>query len=149
MRPCDIADVSTRDYATGEQIETMTVTVSHTYTDKGGWLEATKNPQSRRVVPVFVAGRDILRQCIDSLRSSEEEWPTSRLIPIRGDALYRKWTRMCKRCNLRIIPPSLLRHMSDTMALTAGIDPQLNAKMHGRKSPETAYKHYYRPDFDA
>lgn len=33
------------------------------------------------------------------------------------------------------------------MALTAGIDPQLNAKMHGRKRPETTYKHYYRPDF--
>lgn len=145
VRPCDIADMTTRDYATGEVIETMAVTVARTYTDRGGWTEATKNPQSRRIVPIFFFGRQVLRDCINDLRLDEPSWAQSRLVPIRGDALYRKWQRMCLRCSLRIIPPSMLRHTSDTMALSAGVDPQLNAKMHGRTDPGTAYRHYYRP----
>ena len=52
---------------------------------------------------------------------------------------------MCDRCGLRFIPPSMLRHTSDTLMLSSGVDPELNAKMHGRTDPATAYLHYYRP----
>lgn len=143
-RPRDLRETTTYDYATGESVDTMTVTVAWTYTDKGGWAEATKNPQSRRVVPVFYEGRDELRGYVASLPHGEG-WADGRLVPQRGDALYRKWKRMCARCGLRFIPPSMLRHTSDTLMLSSGVDPELNAKMHGRTDPATAYLHYYRP----
>lgn len=143
-RPRDLHETTTYDYATGESVDTMTVTVSMTYTDKGGWVEATKNPQSRRVVPVFFEGRDLLRGYVASMPHGEG-WADGRMVPIRGDALYRKWRRMCARCGLRWIPPSMLRHTSDTLMLSSGVDPELNAKMHGRTDPATAYRHYYRP----
>lgn len=145
LRPCDIAETVTHDFITGEEVSSVTASVSWTYTDAGGWVEATKNAQSRRVVPIFYEGRDSLRAYVESVRSDDPSWPTSRLIPQRGDALYRKWRRMCVRCGLRVIPPSMLRHTSDTIMLSAGVDPQLNAKMHGRTNVQTGYAHYYRP----
>lgn len=143
-RPRDLHETTTYDYATGDSVDTMTVTVARTYTDRGGWAEETKNPQSRRVVPVFFEGRGLLRDYVASL-PHDEGWVDERLIPQRGDALYRKWRRMCERCGLRTIPPSMLRHTSDTLMLSSGVDPELNAKMHGRTDPATAYRHYYRP----
>lgn len=143
-RPCDLRETTTYDYATGESVQTMTVTVAMTYTDKGGWVEATKTPQSRRVVPVYYDGREALREYVRSL-PHDDGWAERRLVPQRGDALYRKWLRMCARCGLRPIPPSMLRHTSDTLMLASGVDPELNAKMHGRTDPATAYRHYYRP----
>lgn len=145
LRPCDLSETVTCDFVTGEETRTMTATVRRTYTDRGGLVDETKNPQSRRVVPVFYGGREALRRYVEGLRSDDPEWAERRLIPQRADALYRKWRRMCKRCGLRFIPPSMLRHTSDTIALAAGVDPQLNAKMHGRTDPATAYRHYYRP----
>jgi len=75
-----------------------------------------------------------------------DEWGESRIIPFTSSGFYRRWRKETSKLGLRPIPPSMLRHTSDTLGITAGVDAELNAKMHGRTNPQTTYAHYYRPD---
>ncbi len=140
VRARDVEDVSAWSVSEGRDVETMLVTVAGTYTDEGGWVPRAKNEQSLRRVPVIYAGRDLLRGVLEGKALDE------RLVPLRGDVLYPRWMRETKRLGLRPIPPGLLRHTSDTLAITAGVAPDVNDKMHGRSNHTSTYMHYLRID---
>ena len=159
-RPCDVSEGTTYSYATGAEVETMTVTVMWTYTDRGGWREATKNEWSARTVPILVPGRDLLRDSLRSLRTSalsschtEEErasaavsWAEGRIVGGRADAFCCRWDTALRRLGLRRITPKMLRHTSTTLMDAAGVSSDLSDKMHGRADHGVTYRNYYRPD---
>lgn len=133
-----------------------TVSVHRTYTDVGGLLEAVKNSHSKRTVPVIPQGRAVLEGLMASLPVDRtlplaempgevERARAERIVPMRGDVLLAKWRRACARLGLRYIPPSNLRHTSDTLYLAAGVRGELNDKLHGRANPTVTYGSYYRP----
>lgn len=125
--------------------------VSWTYTDRGGHVEAVKNAHRARTVPVLVAGRGYLAsQAVPDPHdlAAHEARMDSRIIPLRGDVLYKRWKAACADLGLRFIPPSNLRHTSDTLMLAAGVRSELNDKMHGRSNPKVTYSAYYRPSHE-
>lgn len=138
LRAADVRREEVYSWLTGEMVETVTARVAWTYTDVGGHVEALKNAQSARVVPVLPQGRAWLLGRCDGLEG--------RVVPLRGDTLYRRWRRELSALGLRFIPPSALRHTSDTLMISAGVEPDLNARIHGRSNVSTTYEHYYRPD---
>lgn len=142
-RARDVGTVSTRSWGTGEVSEVMTVAVSWTYTDAGGHVPRAKNSHSLRTVPVFPPLRDTLAGCLDGLD------PDERVIPWRGDETTKRWRAWCSSAGLRPIPPDLLRHTSDTLALVSGVAPDLSDKMHGRSEHASTYQNYFRPDVAA
>lgn len=153
VRPTDLRRQSTYSFATGEEVETMTVTVAQTWTDAGGLSPRAKNDYSLRTVPVLPACRDMLSAAVSESRAAWDgepsAWAGERLVPLTGHRLYVEWKRELGRLGLRYIPPDVLRHTSDTLALTAGVSPDLNDKMHGRSDHSTTYRHYFRPDIGA
>lgn len=138
LRGCDVRSERVYSWLTGDMVETVTARVSWTWTDAGGHVEAVKNDMSARVVPILPQGREWLLGRCDGLEG--------RVVPLTGDALYKRWRRACDNLGLRFIPPSQLRHTSDTLMISAGVEPDLNARMHGRANTSTTYEHYYRPD---
>lgn len=151
-RPLDIREQSTYSVVTGEEVRTMTVSVSRTYTDEGGWAEGAKNDFSVRTVPVLAAGRDRVRARLVELRAAAEaegradEWAEGRLIPFTSSGFYHRWLRWCREAGLRPIPTNMLRHTSDTLMLTAGVEADLSDRMHGRTEHSSTYGSYFRPD---
>lgn len=141
VRPCDIIRQSVYSYVTGEQVETLVVNVSQAYTDLGG-VSDLKNEHRERIVPVLAPSRTRLEYLVPRLQQD----PLERLICCRGDVLYKRWKAQLKRLDLRYIPPKLLRHTSDTLALASGVSSDLNDKMHGRTQSQTTYANYFRPD---
>lgn len=153
VRPCDIEQQTTYSVITGERIETVTVTIHGVYTDADGWREGAKNDYSMRTVPILEIGRERVLERLTESRSAFlegggtlEEWATTRLINFTASGYYRRWQKWCKRAELRFIPPSMLRHTSDTIMLTAGVDADLSDKMHGRLEHKSTYASYFRPD---
>lgn len=144
-RPCDVRRESTYSFATGESIETLTVSVEWTYTDEGGHVQKTKNDQSVRSVPVLPVGREMLAE-ISRARSEDG---SARIVRLTGDGLYKAWRAACERHGLRYIPPKMLRHTSDTLMLTAGVPQDLSDRMHGRAEHTSTYRSYFRPDISA
>lgn len=169
----DLVEVEVPDPLTGEPRAVQAVRVAQTYTDGGGLSPLLKNEHSARVVPVahYVAaglfsrlasrvaeaeaaageavGREDFAAWIAARDEARERVLGERIVPMRGDVLYHRWRRELEERGLRYIPPSHLRHASDTMALTLGVAPDLNDKMHGRAGHSATYEHYYRPSLGA
>lgn len=152
VRPVDIREQSTYSVVTGEEVRTMTVSVGRVFTDRDGWVEGAKNDFSVRTVPVLAVGRDRARVRLDELQARAaaedraEEWAQGRLIPFTSSGFYRRWKRWCERAGLRPIPTNMLRHTSDTLMLTAGVEADLSDRMHGRTEHSSTYGSYFRPD---
>ena len=140
LRGSDVSEVSIP--VPGGEVRSVVAKVGWTYTDAGGHVPRAKNAQSVRTVPVIPQGRERVLELA-------REVGDGRIIPLRGDTLYRMWRRELAACGLRFIPPSHLRHTSDTLMLAAGVPADLNAKMHGRSDPATTYRHYLAPGLDA
>lgn len=138
LRACDVRSDRVYSWLTGDLVETVTARIAWTFTDYGGHVEALKNDESARVVPILPQGRSWLLERCEGLEG--------RVVPLSGNALYKEWRRELGRLGLRFIPPSHLRHTSDTLMISAGVEPDLNARMHGRVNTSTTYEHYYRPD---
>lgn len=135
------------------------LSISHTYTDTGGHLKTTKNDFRTRIAPIFVLGRDFILQYklentpteASSLAETAKlirSWEQTRAIPLRGDTLYKTWKKALNELDIRYIPPSNLRHTSDTLALDSGVRSELNDKLHGRTNPTVTYSSYYRPSLE-
>lgn len=152
-RPQDVRDQSTYSWETGEELRTLTVTVATTYTDDDGFKPWAKNDHRHRTVPVPPVFRDRLRRLVSVSRAQwagdPSEWAATRLVRKRGDNLTHDWKRLCRRLGVRYIPPGMLRHTTDTLAITAGVGGDLNDKMHGRSEHASTYAHYFRPDMGA
>lgn len=160
VRPCDIQEQSTYSIVTGESVDTMTVTIEGVYTDEDGWREGAKNDFSARTVPILEIGRErVLARLTESRETFMIEnngrlpqdhalfkWSLTRLISFTSGGYYRRWQRWCESAGLRFIPPNMLRHTSDTLMLTAGIDADLSDRMHGRLEHKSTYASYFRPD---
>lgn len=112
-----------------EDIDRDMAHVKWVYTDATGHIPIPKNDSSERYVPLLM-----------ELGIGE-----GRCVPLTEDQLRKRWANALKLCNVRYIPPKMLRHSSDTLMLSLGVSPDLNAKMHGRTDPSTTYRHYYRP----
>lgn len=153
VRPVDIREQSTYSFATGEELRTVTVTVAQVWTEPGGVVPRAKNDWSLRTVPVLGACREMLAEAVAESRSSwdgdPEAWAGERVIRLTRHQLYLRWKAALSGARLRYIPPDVLRHTSDTLALTAGVSPDLNDKMHGRAEHTSTYRHYFRPDAGA
>ena len=113
-----------------------------TYTDVGGHTPWPKNDYRQRKVPVLVMGRGFLL----SRKASAD--PMERVVPMRGDTLYKKWKKALAELGLRYTPPSMLRHASDTIMLGADVGGELNDKLHGRSNPSVTYASYFRPSLE-
>lgn len=152
VTPADVREQSTYSIATGEELRTMTVTVSRVYTDADGLREGAKNEFRARTVPVLAAGRERLLARLSEGREAAreagalDEWARARLVPFTAGYLYRRWRDWLSRAGLRYIPPNMLRHTSDTLMLTAGVVADLNDRMHGRVTHASTYGSYFRPD---
>lgn len=139
VRPCDLAMTKLYDFTTGQETESMTVCVRRSYSDREGVREDTKNDHSQRSVPVFAPCRKMLMEIARGMK------PEDRFIDMCGRSFCTKWQRCLERLGLRYVSPGTLRHTSDTMALDAGVAPDLVDKMHGRSEHTSTYKNYYRP----
>lgn len=152
IRPTDIREETAYSFATGEEVRTMTVTVAMTYTDEDGFKPWAKNDHRHRTVPVPPVFRDRLRRLVSVSRAGAADpsaWASSRLVPKRGDNLVTAWRRLLRRLGVRYIPPGMLRHTTDTLMITAGVNGDLNDKMHGRSEHASTYANYFRPDLGA
>lgn len=146
-RPMDIRNQRIYSTTLGEMVETMTVTVAMTYTDDDGWKDWAKNDHRKRVVPVPQALRSPLIEILGRLSQIRGKgWEEQRIVRRSSNGLIRDWKRLCKRLGVRYIPPGMLRHTTDTLALAAGVQSDLNDKMHGRSEHSSTYKNYYLPD---
>lgn len=143
VRPCDLSLSTVVDFATGDSHTSMAVSVTRSYTDADGVKESTKNASSVRSVPIFVPLRDDLASIARTID------PQERLVPLGESGLRGMWERFISASGLRPIPPGMLRHTSDTLALDAGVAPDLVDKMHGRSEHTSTYKNYYRPSLGA
>lgn len=151
-RPMDLREETAYSFATGEEVRTMTVTVATTYTDEDGFKEWAKNDHRHRTVPVPQVFRDRLRRLVAASRARSADpsaWASSRLVAKRGDSLVRDWGCLLRRLGVRYIPPGMLRHTTDTLAITAGVNGDLNDKMHGRSEHASTFRNYFRPDIGA
>lgn len=147
VRPMDITSQQVYSFTTGEHVQTMTVEVAMTYTDADGWKTWAKNDHRHRTTAILPFLRPMLVQAIGNLSQRRGKgWEEERLVRRRSDGMIRDWKRLCKRLGVRYIPPGMLRHTTDTLALTAGVQPDLNDKMHGRSDHSSTYRHYFRPD---
>lgn len=152
VRACDIRRQSTYSFATGEEVQTLTVTVSHVYTDEDGLREGAKNDFRVRTVPVIAAGRERLEARLREMREAAagegtlDGWAGRRLVPYTAQGFSGRWERWLPRLGLRYIPPNMLRHTSDTLNMAAGIEADLNDRMHGRNQHSSTYQSYLRPD---
>lgn len=150
IRPMDIQEQTAYSFATGEEVSTMTVTLAMTYTDADGFKSWAKNDHRRRTVPVPQVFRPRLKELVRLSRAKWEgdpaEWAGTRLVRKGSANLLRDWERLCRRLGVRYIPPGMLRHTTDTLALSAGVAPDLNDRMHGRNEHSSTYRHYFRPD---
>lgn len=63
--------------------------------------------------------------------------------------LGHQWAALLKALGVQHIPPGMLRHTTDTLMITAGVNPDLSDKMHGRSEHATTYRNYFRPDIGA
>ena len=140
LRGCDVSEVSVP--VPGGSVSSVVASVAWTWTDAGGHVPRAKNAQSVRTVPIIPQGRALLL-------AMASEAGDGRIIPMTADRLYKEWRRELRECGLRFVPPSQLRHTSDTLMLSAGVPADLNAKMHGRSDPSTTYRHYLVPGLDA
>lgn len=154
-RPLDISDSTTYSVVTGDEVRTMVVDVRWTRTARGGHVEALKNGQSARTVPVLVPGRQLLRAAMRETREAAlrnggpsmlEWWASSPVVDMPPTTFDHRWVRALEDMGLRPIPPKLLRHTSTTLMETAGVGHDLADKMHGRSDHGVAYRNYYRPD---
>lgn len=142
-RPCDLSVTRLYDFMTGKETETMTVTVRCTFNEVNGFRDETKNDHRARSVPVFSPCRqrlmEIAKQCD----------PQERMVNVTEWKLNKRWKDWIARNGLRPVPPGTLRHTSDTLALDAGVAPDLVDKMHGRSEHTSTYRNYYRPALSA
>lgn len=143
VRPRDLSFTKIYDFASGEETESMTVRVCRTMTEADGLREATKNDHSARVVPVFSPMRQALAE---AARACD---PEDRIVGLSVGRFSKEWRRAIEESGLRVVPPSLLRHTSDTLRLTAGIAPDLADKMNGRSEHASTFNNYFRPDLAA
>lgn len=143
VRPCDLSLTKLFDFATGAETESMTVTVRRTYTEADGVREDTKNDRSARAVPVFAPCRGMLAGVAVGVP------PTERLVALSVGGFNKAWREALAESGLRYVPPGTLRHTSDTIALDAGVAPDLVDKMHGRSEHTSTYRNYYRPALGA
>lgn len=143
VRPCDLSMSTVVDFTTGESRTSMTVSITRSYTSDDGVKESTKNAASARSVPVFVPLRD------DLAAIAQQCDPQARIIDMGETGLRNMWLRFLDESGLRRIPPGMLRHTSDTLALDAGVAPDLVDKMHGRSEHTSTYRNYYRPALGA
>lgn len=143
VRPRDLSVTTLHDFVTGEATESMTVTVRRSYNEVDGLREGTKNDHSVRSVPVFAPPR---RDLMEIARSCD---PEARLVDLCESHFNKEWTRALEASGLRRVPPGTLRHTSDTIALDAGVAPDLVDKMHGRTEHSSTYRNYYRPALSA
>lgn len=143
VRPSDLAMTRIYDFVTGQETESMTVAVSRAYTASDGLREDTKNDGSVRTVPVFAPCRQMLAD------AAVGQDPKERLVSYSVAALDHRWKDALLAAGLRYVPPGMLRHTSDTLALDAGVAPDLVDKMHGRSEHTSTYRNYYRPALSA
>lgn len=140
----DVEKISSYSFESGEKVETLVINVRHAYTDAGG-LSGLKNDYRERLSPVLPS----LRERLEYLLARTNKEASERLVSLRSDTLYKRWKKHLEKLELRFIPPKLLRHVSDTLALTSGVGSDLNSRMHGRARVQTTYAHYFRPDIAA
>ncbi len=143
VRPCDVETLEVVDPETGKTLEAMVIHVRRTYSEANGEREAVKNEASARIVPVIYSGRKRLAAIL------EGRDPSARVTHFSENTLNRNWRTLIQDFGLRYIPPKMLRHTSDTIALNAGVALDLNDKMHGRTEHGTTYRHYFNPDLGA
>lgn len=143
VRPCDLSLTKLYDFATGEETESMTVTVRRSYNEVDGLREGTKNDHSARAVPVFVPMREALAEVARSCA------PEARMVGLCESHFNKVWRDALESSGLRYVPPGTLRHTSDTLDLDSGVAPDLVDKMHGRSEHSSTYRHYYRPALSA
>lgn len=151
ISPAAVVPQVTFDLATGTEVRTLTAMVERTYTDADDLMEKAKTEFSARPVPVIVAGRSRLLEIIAATRpdpgdpAAVDAWRRSRLVPLRGDTLYKRWRAELEALGLRFIPPDMLRHTSETMMQAANLPDTLVSRLHGHTQLETDYRHYLRP----
>lgn len=143
VTPSDLAVARVYDFATGEERESMTVTVRHVFTEDDGLREGAKNDSSVRSVPVWVPCRAMLAGAARGCG------PDDRIVGLSVGGFRRAWDKALDESGLRKVPPGTLRHTSDTIALDAGVAPDLVDKMHGRSEHTSTYRNYYRPNLSA
>lgn len=73
---------------------------------------------------------------------ASEEWRKSRLFPCSGQFLYLQWKNALNAAGLRYIPPSELRHTSESLQLAANVPNTAVMKIHGHSEFRTDYKYY-------
>lgn len=160
MRPIDVSETSTYSIVTGEEVESMTMSVRWTYTAEGGHVERLKNDASVRMIPVLVPGRELLRASLAALGESAAlgamddgeraarrlSWAYGRIVDMDGYAFDWAWRKSLESLGLRPVPPKTLRHTSTTLMETAGVPHDLADRMHGRADHSTAYRNYFRED---
>lgn len=150
VRPMDVRTARYYSPVTGRPLESMTVTVAKTYTDDDGWKDWAKNDGRPRTVPVPHALRPILTRAMGELSGKRGDgWGGERIVARTSSNTVRDWRALCKRLGVRYIPPGMLRHTTDTIALTAGVQSDLNDRMHGRAEHSSTYRHYFLPDIGA
>lgn len=142
-RPMDIVTEQLYSAETGENIQVTTITISQTFTDEGGLRQTAKNDHSLRTVPILPSLAVRLNELTKNLPEQE------RCINMSASGFAGLWRKTIKKLGIRYLPPDMLRHTTDTLALTAGIAPDLNDKMHGRSEHTSTYRHYFRPDISS
>lgn len=101
--------------------------------------------------PAIVAGRDRLLAIVAATRpdpgdpAAVDAWRRSRLVPLRGDTLYKRWKAELEALGLRFIPPDMLRHTSETLMQAAGLPDTVTSRFHGHEELKTDYGNYMRP----
>lgn len=127
ISPAGIVPQATYDLVTGTEVRTLTLVVRRKYTDADGLVDEAKNEASVRERPAIVAGRDRLLAIVAATRpdpgdpAAVDAWRRSRLVPLRGDTLYKRWKAELEALGLRFIPPDMLRHTSETLMQAAGL----------------------------
>lgn len=151
ISPADIVPQATYDLVTGTEVRTLTLVVRRKYTDADGLVDEAKNEASVRERPAIVAGRDRLLAIVAATRpdpgdpAAVDAWRRSRLVPLRGDTLYKRWKAELAALGLRFIPPDMLRHTSETLMQAAGLPDTVTSRFHGHAELKTDYGNYMRP----
>lgn len=153
VSPTDCKVQQVYDIATGDISQSVTVSITHTYTDADGYKAKAKNQFSLRTMPVIERGRDRLLSIIEQSRPSDPDlvpdWLEGRLIDLNYSQLRIRWNKACAELEIRRIPPDMLRHTSETLMQRAGLPDTLVSRMHGHTELQTDYRHYMRPDVAA
>lgn len=150
ISPADIVPQATYDLATDTEVRPATLVVRRKYTDADGLVDEAKNEASVREQSV-VAGHDRLLAIVAATRpdpgdpAAVDAWRRSRLMPLHGDTLYKRWKAELAALGLRFIPPDMLRHTSETLMQAAGLPDSVTSRFHGHAELKTDCGNYIRP----